>query len=158
VGQAFSLRRALARPLGLGLVLAAIVCFSQTSSPDASLRADKATYEAICGSCHSTSIADGLRDEQEWRETIETMQGIGAKGTEEQFARVLRYLLRTQTRVNVNTASAAQIAPVLNITAAAAEALVKRRTEKGPFQSIGDLAKAGVEPAKLESRKDRIVF
>jgi competence protein ComEA len=132
--------------------------FCQSSSSDQSLRAEKSTYEAICGSCHSTSIADGLRDQEEWRETIESMQGYGAKGSEEQFAAVLRYLVRTQSRVNVNSASAVQIALVLDITVASAEALVKRRAEKGEFHSIEDLAKVGIDRSKLESRKDRIVF
>lgn len=142
----------------IGLAVFAAAGLSQTAPVDPSLRAEKATYEAICGSCHSTSIADGLRDQQEWRETIEAMQDYGAKGSEEQFAAVLRYLVRTQSRVNVNSASASQIAPVLDITAAAADALVRRRAEKGAFHSLEDLAKAGIDRAKLESRKERIVF
>src|SRR5262249_1544200 len=102
---------------------------------------------------------DGLKSESEWKETIDVMVGLGAKGTEEQFDRVLRHLLHTQTKVNVNTATAAQIAPVLDISAATAEALVKRRTEKGPFLTLDDLKKVpGIDAAKRDARKDRIII
>jgi competence protein ComEA len=87
------------------------------------------------------------------------MRGLGAKATDEQFERVLRHLIRTQTKVNVNTATAAQIAPVLDISDAAAAVLVKHRGEKGAFKTIEDLKKAaGLDPTKLEERKDRIAF
>ena len=55
-------------------------------------------------------MAAGLLLEPEWGETIEVMRGLGVKGTDEQFERVLRHLLGTQTKVNVNTATAAQSA------------------------------------------------
>jgi competence protein ComEA len=104
-------------------------------------------------------MADGLRSEIEWRETIEVMQGVGAKGTTEQFAQVLRFLIRTQTKVNVNTATAAEIAPILDVSNAVAEALVKHRAEKGDFKTLDDLKKVpGIDAAKLDSRKDRVAF
>jgi competence protein ComEA len=87
------------------------------------------------------------------------MVRLGARGTSEQFDRVLRYLIRTQTKVNVNTATAAQIAPVLDITLAAAEALVKHRSGKGPFRTMEDLKRVpGIDATKLDARKDRIVM
>lgn len=139
------------------LFTCATVVFAQTE--DASQRRERAVYEAVCGSCHPTSMADGLRSEIEWRETIEVMQGVGAKGTAEQFAQVLRFLIRTQTKVNVNTATAAEIAPILDVSSAVAEALVKHRAEKGDFKTLDDLKKvAGIDAAKLDSRKDRIAF
>jgi len=139
------------------LFTCATAAFAQTN--DASLRRERAVYEAGCGSCHDTSMADGLRSEIEWRETIEVMQGVGAKGTAEQFAQVLRYLIRTQTKVNVNTATAAEIAPVLEVSSAVAEALVKRRAEKGDFKTLDDLKKvAGIDAARLDARKDRVAF
>jgi hypothetical protein len=61
-------------------------------------------------------MAAGLLSEPEWGETIDVMSGLGAKGADEQFERLLRHLLRTQTKVNVNTATAAQIAPALEIS------------------------------------------
>jgi len=104
-------------------------------------------------------MVEGLRTESEWYEEVEQMIKIGAKGTDEQFDRVMSILLRTLTKVNVNTATASQIAPVLDVSDATAQAIVKRRTEDGKFKSIEDLKKvAGVDPAKLEARGNRITF
>ncbi len=122
-------------------------------------RVDTETFRAICGSCHALTLVEGLRTESEWREEIEQMIKIGARGTEEQFERVMRVLTRTLTKVDVNSATPRQIAPVLGLTDAAAAALVKRRTESGPFKTIEDLKKVpGVDPAKLDARKDRVLF
>jgi competence protein ComEA len=71
----------------------------------------------------------------------------------------MRYLVRNLSKVNVNTATAAQIAPVLDLSEASARALVDYRAEHGPFKTLDDMKKApGVNPGKLDSRKNRIVF
>jgi competence protein ComEA len=140
------------------LLLLAGLARSEKPASDAA-REDKAVFETICGSCHPVSLADGLRAEPEWKETIDAMVRLGMAATDEERARILRYLVRTQTKVNVNTASARQMAPVLDISEASAEALVKSRAEKGGFRILEDLKKVpGVEAAKIEARKDRIVF
>src|SRR5205085_8788006 len=90
-------------------------------------KAEKAAFTAICGACHDVSIADGLRSKSEWIETIEQMVSLGATGTDEEFDRVMRYLLRNLTKVNVNTATAQEIAPVLDVSDVTAQAIVKRR-------------------------------
>ncbi len=122
------------------------VALAQESRSDASSSredaADKAAFQAVCGSCHPLTMVDGLRTESEWLQEIEQMVKIGAKGTDEQFERVIRVLLRTLTKVNVNTATAQEIAPVLDLTDATAEALVKHRTEHGSFKTLEDLKKS----------------
>jgi competence protein ComEA len=143
------------------LLLSTAVVFSsgvlgQSSAEDA---ADKKAFETVCGACHSVSMADGMRSEEEWIDTVEKMARIGATGSDEQFDRLMRFLLHTMTKVNINSATASQIAPVLEISDATAEAVVKRRSEIGKFKALGDLKRIpGVDPAKLEARKDRIVF
>jgi len=120
---------------------------------------DEMTFRALCGSCHSTSLVEGLRTEGEWREEIDQMIKIGARGTAAQFQSVMRFLAGTLTKVNVNAAAAAQIAPVLDISAATAEELVRRRGAAGKFKTLEELkAIPGVDPEKLEARKDRILF
>jgi len=122
-------------------------------------KADKAAFEAVCGKCHPPSMVDSLKSESEWRETIELMVKIGAEGSDEQFDRLVRFLLRNWTKVNVNTATAAEIAPVLDVSNETAEAIVKRRDTNGGFRTIEELKKVrGVDAAKIEGRKDRIVF
>ena len=59
----------------------------------------------------------------------------------------------------MNTATAKEIAPVLAVSESVAEAIVKRRPEKGGYRSLDDLKRLpGVDAAKLEDRKDRIAF
>ncbi len=132
---------------------------SRGSDPSREDKADKAAFEGVCGACHPAGMVDDLRSESEWRETVEVMVKAGAKGTDDQFDRLTRFLLRNWTKVNVNTATASEIAPVLDVNEATARAIVKRRTESGSFQTIEELKKVpGVNAAKLEARKDRVVF
>jgi competence protein ComEA len=120
---------------------------------------DDAVFQKICGACHATNMVHDLKTEDEWIETVGNMATLGAKGTDEEFASVLRYLARNFTKVNVNTATAAQIAPVLDIAETSAQAIVEYRMQHGNFASQGDLAKVpGIDATKLESRKDRIAF
>jgi competence protein ComEA len=87
------------------------------------------------------------------------MISIGAKGTDEQFERVMRVLERTLTKVNVNTATAEEIAPVIDVSNATAQAVVKYRTEHGKFKTVDDLKKVpGLDAAKVETRRDRIML
>jgi len=95
----------------------------------------------------------------EWKETVAQMVSIGAKGTEQQMEAVMRVLLRTLTKVNVNKAAAAELPLVLDITEATAQALVKYRADHGDFKTLGDLKKVpGIDAAKLDARKDRVAF
>ena len=120
---------------------------------------DAATFKKVCGACHATTMVSDLKTESEWNETIDNMTGLGAKGTDDQFAAVRRYLAQNFTKVNVNTAPAEQLAPVLDLTEEAARALVAWRTAHGPFNTPDDLRKVtGIDPAKIDARKDRIAF
>jgi competence protein ComEA len=122
-------------------------------------KADRVAFEGVCGTCHPTSMAGDIRTESEWVETVEEMVKIGAKGSDEQFDRLMRFLLRTRTKVNVNNATAPEIAPVLDVSEATAQAIVKRRLETGGFKTLAELKKIpGVDAAKLDARKDRVVF
>jgi len=110
------------------IAIAAAFCgavFGQSSKQDA---ADKKAFEAVCGNCHTVSLVAGFRSESEWIETVEQMVKLGARGSDEQLDRVMRFLLRTFTKVNINAATAPEIAPVLDIGDAAAEAVVKTKS------------------------------
>ena len=150
------------------LVGTTALCAAQAPAPKAASRAsprtrtkaaDKADFETVCEACHSASIVSDMRTEGEWRETVEHMVSIGAKGTGEQMEAVMRVLLRTQTKVNVNTATAAQLPLVLDISDATAQAVVKYRARHGHLKTLDDLKKVpGIDAAKLDARKDRVVF
>ena len=120
---------------------------------------DKPVFESVCGACHPAGMVDDIRSEQEWKETVDQMIASGAKADERQLESVMRYLLRTHTKININTATASEIAPVLAVTESTARAIVARRKEIGAFKTIEELAKVpGVDGAQLQTRKDRIVF
>jgi competence protein ComEA len=87
------------------------------------------------------------------------MVSLGASGAGEQMEAVMRVLMRTLTRVNVNTAPAAQLPLILDISDATAKAVVKYRSEHGNFKTLDDLKKVpGINAARLDARKDRVVF
>jgi competence protein ComEA len=152
-------------PLSLLLLTNALNAL-QTSAPKQDARtqdqgeaADKLVFAAVCGACHTVGMVSDLRSESEWAETVEYMVSIGAKGSEEQMEAVMRFLRRTFTRVNVNTAAAEQLPLVLDISEATALAVVKYRGEHGSFKTLDDLKKVpGMDAAKLDARKARLVF
>jgi len=142
--------------LFLALVSAGTVYAQTTTDED---RKDKAVFESVCGACHPPGMVDGIRSEQEWRETVDEMVDNGAKADERELESVIRYLLRNQTKVNINTATASEIAPVLAVSESTARAIVALRKEIGAFKTIEEIAKVpGVDSAQLHARRDRIVF
>jgi competence protein ComEA len=152
--------------MGSGFLIAAVVfsivsAFGQKPDSDADRedKADKAAFQNVCGGCHPSSMVNSLKSEPDWLETVQVMAKLGAKGTDEQFERLFRFLLRNWTKVNVNKATAEEIAPVLDISDATAEAIVARRTAAGAFKTLEELKKIpGVNAEKLEARKDRVAF
>src|SRR5262245_26184113 len=101
--------------------------------------ADKALLEMVCGACHETGVVAGpFRTPAEWDEVIDKMKSYGSAAAPEQFAQVRTYLLRAYGKANVNTAAAADLAPVLDITAMVADGLVTYRQQSGSFKSLDD--------------------
>src|ERR1700722_15563032 len=117
---------AVAWPAIAAVGIACACALGQSARDDA---ADKRALDAVCGSCPSASLVEGLRSQPEWVDTVEQMVKLGARGSDEQFDGLMRFLLRNLTKININTANAPQIAAVLDIGDAAAEAVVKRRTD-----------------------------
>ena len=130
-----------------------------SSAAARSRAADSADFKTVCGACHTPGMVSDIRTEDEWKETVDHMISIGAKGTDEQLEAVMRVLWRTLTKVNVNTATAEQLTLVLDISEATARAVVKYRASHGSLKTLDDLKKVpGINAAKLDERKDRVVF
>jgi competence protein ComEA len=144
--------------LSIGLPLGTIVA-QTTARPARGEAADKADFESVCGACHTPGMVSDVRSEPEWKETVEHMVSLGATGTEEQMEAVMRFLLRTLTSVNINTATAGQLPLVLDISEITAQDVVKYRGEHGHFKTLDDLKRVpGIDAAKLDARKNRVVF
>src|ERR1700760_3129211 len=132
--------------------------------PELPAGAGKDTLVRVCSKCHSPDnvIANG-QDRAGWEETITKMAGFGAVGTDDEFTAILDYLVKNfpanSGQINVNKATAAQLASGLGLTDAEAVALVDYRKKNGDFKTIDDLKKVpDVDGKKLDAKKDRLAF
>jgi len=140
-----------------GWIVAATVAAGTISAadPDPNLEA----VQTVCGRCHTTAVfLDKPRAWDRWNDVFADMTQRGASGTDEQLERVTTYFLQNLTFVNVNTSPAEEIAGVLGVGDDVAGAIIASR-QRQRFASLGELrAVPGVDPAKLELRKSRILF
>jgi len=145
-----------ARRLAWWIVATAFVAATALAAePDPNLEA----VQTVCGRCHSTAVfLDKPRSWDRWNDVFADMTQRGANGTDEQLERVTTYFLEHLTIVNVNTSPAEEIAGVLGVGDDVAGAIIARR-QRQPFANLAELgAVPGVDPAKLELRKSRILF
>ena len=121
----------------------------------------KSVFENTCGGCHGADIVIGQTGTRDvWQDTVDSMRGRGALGSDEDFKTIVSYLTKYfGVTVNVNQAPAKDLATNLDLTTAEADAIVKTRTDKGNFKDWADLAKVqGLDIKKLEPIKSRIKF
>jgi competence protein ComEA len=117
-------------------------------------------FKATCTRCHTPErILSARKTRTQWEETLDKMTKLGATASDEDWTTVLDYLMRHCGKVNVNRAPAKDIALVLGISAANADAIVSFRKENGDFADYDALAKVpGIDVEKLEKAKDAIAF
>jgi competence protein ComEA len=120
----------------------------------------KDVLESVCGACHGTDLVASRRATKEgWSYIVDDMVSRGASATNEQIATIIDYLGKNLGQVNVNKGKSEEIATVLEISGAQADAIVKYRTDHGDFKTIDDLKKVpGLDAAKLDSKKDRVAY
>ena len=125
----------------------------------------KAEAEKLCKGCHEISRSVAPRqDRGGWYNTMSKMAAFGMKSTPAEFAAVLEYLsknypARDLLRITVTSARAIDLESVLSMRRSQARAFVEWREKNGPLKSLDELKKApGMDPAKLDAKKDRIQF
>ncbi len=125
----------------------------------------KAETRKFCAQCHELDKSVSLKqDKAGWQRTVEKMVAFGMKAAEPEVAAVIDYLTRAYPaddvpRLKVNSADAIEFESILALKRSQAAALIAYRTKNGPFKSIADLKKVpGLEAAKLEAKKDRLIF
>jgi hypothetical protein len=117
--------------------------------------ADKATFERVCGSCHSVALISDVKSLPEWEETVDSMVERGAKASTAERAAVMRWLAHNYSRTNINQAPAQELIEVLDIEPAGADNILAHR----PYHSFPELISLNPTCAKqLERQKERIVF
>src|SRR5258706_14479241 len=100
-----------------------------------------------------------------WNAVVVDMIERGAKGTDDEFGQVVEYLVANFSKtapvvkINVNQASAKDVAAGLEIPEKQADAIVEYRESKGKFKSIEDLLQVpGIDSAAIEAKKSRLEF
>jgi competence protein ComEA len=125
----------------------------------------KAEAERICIQCHELARSVAPRqDRAGWQATMDKMVALGAKGTQKEFDAIVDYLAKTYPgeevpKIRVNEARAIELESGLSLPRSQAAAIIQYRTKNGDFKSIEDLKKVpGVDVAKIEAKKDRLLF
>jgi len=121
------------------------------------------TLLRVCGACHSAENVAGLaKTREEWGALVGEMAADGAQGTDDEFNEIVDYLATyfpKTPKINVNKATATDLATGLELSAKEAEAIVHYREEKGSFKSVEDVEKVpDVDAKKIEAKKDRLTF
>ncbi|MGA9981406.1 MAG: helix-hairpin-helix domain-containing protein [Candidatus Sulfotelmatobacter sp.] len=136
----------------------------------------RAIVQQKCVSCHVLKVVTGKKaSRQQWSTIVDQMITRGADVSDDDIDTLLDYLVKNfgpataQTgaekshdrtgQVNVNTASASELAAALDLTVAESSSIVSYRERNGNFKEWRGLTKVpGIDAKKIESNKDRLVF
>jgi competence protein ComEA len=143
------------------IVMPAVVGLAQVRLPDAP---GKDETVRVCGACHEPERAAAVRLTREgWQESIAKMVALGAKGSDEELAKVLDYLTEhfkgdALRPLNLNSATAIELESIAGLLRKEAAAWIAHRTKAGPCKSLDDFKKVpGVPFKKIDDRRDRLV-
>jgi len=153
-------------------LLAGMIAFSMARSapgadkPKLPEGSGKATTVKVCGSCHGPEIVMSRRESLDgWNAVIADMIERGAKASDDEFGEVVDYLAANfpntapAAKINVNQASAKELAVGLGISEKQSSAIVQYRESKGKFKSIEDLLQVPeIDSAAITAKKDRLEF
>jgi competence protein ComEA len=121
----------------------------------------QALMQRACTKCHNLNATMRQRNSKDrWQDIIDNMISRGAELTDPEADKLIDYLAtHLGPRVNVNKASAADIAKVLGVTQEIGAAVVDYRTKHGTFKSIEDLKAVPVLTGKdIDGKKGDIEF
>jgi competence ComEA-like helix-hairpin-helix protein len=119
-----------------------------------------------CTGCHKAEeIAVYRFTKDEYQTIVYRMGDRGAQATRGELDVIAQYLFENfpkvedATKINVNKATAQEIAKGLALTSEEAEAVVNYRQRHGDFHAWGDLLIIyGVDGKKIAAAKDKISF
>jgi competence protein ComEA len=119
-----------------------------------------------CIGCHKAGEIAAYRfTKDEYHAIAYRMGDRGAQATRDELDIIADYLfehfpkIEDATKINVNKATAQEIAAGLALTTEEAEAIVKYRQRHGDFHAWGDLLIIyGVDGKKIAAAKDKISF
>jgi competence protein ComEA len=123
----------------------------------------KQVVVAKCTQCHGQEMFALSRKTDDWDAVITKMTSNGLVITDDEYAVVMDYLTKNlgplPPKINVNKATAAELQKGLDLTDVEAQAIVKFHADHGDFKTWNEVAKVdGVDPKKIEAKKDAISF
>jgi competence protein ComEA len=146
--------------LALLLVVAPRQAAAQTQLPDG---AGKAEVQKLCSTCHPPERGASVRLTREgWQDVMTRMVGLGMKGTDEELNAVLEYMAthfkgEAAAPLNLNRATPVQLQSIAGLLRSESAVLIAHRN-KTPCKTLDDFKTVkGVDFAKIEKRRDRLV-
>jgi competence protein ComEA len=147
----------------LAVSLLPLAAHSQTAMPDGP---GKQIILRECTACHQPDHFTKYRHtNEEWQAIVIRMSQRVRAITKEEIDTVQNYLasnypkLDDANKLNINKATAEEIADRLSLTLDEAKAVVDYRQRHGTFREWGELlAIYGVDGRKIEAAKDKISF
>jgi competence protein ComEA len=159
------------------LVLTTLLFAVSTNAPALPPGEGKPIVERMCSSCHALKVVTSKRaSPEQWAQLVDQMVSRGAEGTDEEIETVTEYLSKNfgldsppppaaekenpgAQSIHVNQATASELSAALGLTSDESAAVVAYREQNGKFKEWRDLTKVpGVDAAKIEASKDRLVF
>jgi len=141
--------------------LLSAVALAQVQLPDAP---GKDETVRVCGACHEVERATSVRLNREgWQETVAKMVDLGAKGSDEELAKVVNYLAEhfkgeAPRPLNLNKATPIELESIVGLLRKESAAWIAHRKTSGPCKSLDDFKKVpGVPFKKIDERRDRLV-
>lgn len=133
---------------------------AQSLLPDG---AGKETTVKVCGTCHPPERGASVRlTRGGWQDVIAKMLTLGASGTDAEIQEVLDYLAthfkgEAMAPLNLNRATSIELEAVVGMLRRESKAWMAAR-QKAPCTTLDDLRSVdGVDFAKVEKRRDRLV-
>jgi len=123
----------------------------------------KAEATKLCGTCHPPERGASVRLTREgWQDVMTRMVGLGLKASDDDLNTVLEYMAthfkgEAAAPLNVNRATPVQLQSIAGLLRSESAALIAHRN-KTPCKTLDDLKGVqGVDFAKIEKRRDRLV-
>lgn len=158
------------------ILLPLIWLAASLSGPDLPPGDGKVIVERACIGCHALKVVTSKRaTPEQWSTVVDQMVSRGAEVDDDEIETLVAYLSKnfpanakadqepadhnSPSQVNVNHATASELASVLEISAKDADAIVAYRGQNGDFKTMADLTKVpGIDTKKIASNKSRIQF
>ena len=122
----------------------------------------KDVFLAVCSSCHAPDHVIGKSwTKPQWTAKVLEMLQEEPDVVQSDRDKIVEYLSKNfpAAKVNVNRASAKELASSLDLSSKDAEAIIGYREKAGSFKTLEDLKKVpGVDPMKVETLKERLEF